>query len=94
MSEQNKVSKNQEVSDMENLKELVIYIAKSLVDNPEKVEVREVAGEQTSVLELKVAQEDLGKIIGKQGKTAKSIRIILSAAAAKIRKRAVLEILE
>ena len=94
MSEQNKVSKNQEVNDMEKLKELVIYIAKSLVDSPEKVEVREVAGEQTSVLELKVAQEDLGKIIGKQGKTAKAIRIILSAAAAKIRKRAVLEILE
>ncbi|HLE26428.1 MAG TPA: KH domain-containing protein [Thermodesulfobacteriota bacterium] len=79
---------------MEKLKELVSYIAKSLVDNPEKVEVREVAGEQTSVLELKVSQEDLGKIIGKQGKTAKAIRIILSAAAAKIRKRAVLEILE
>ena len=79
---------------MEKLKELVSYIAKSLVDNPDKVEVIEVAGEQTSVLELKVAQEDLGKIIGKQGKTAKAIRIILSAAAAKIRKRAVLEILE
>ena len=79
---------------MEKLKELVSYIAKSLVDNPEKVEVREVAGEQTSVLELKVSQEDLGKIIGKQGKTAKAIRIILSAAAAKMRKRAVLEILE
>ncbi len=79
---------------MEKLKELVSYIAKSLVDNPDKVEVIEVAGEQTSVLELKVSQEDLGKIIGKQGKTAKAIRIILSAAAAKIRKRAVLEILE
>jgi predicted RNA-binding protein YlqC (UPF0109 family) len=79
---------------MEKLKELVIYIAKSLVDSPEKVEVREVAGEQTSVLELKVSQEDLGKIIGKQGKTAKAIRTILSAAAAKMRKRAVLEILE
>jgi len=86
--------KNQEVSDMEKLKELVSYIAKSLVDNPERVEVREVAGEQTSVLELKVAQEDLGKIIGKQVKTAKAIRTILSAAAAKMRKRAVLEILE
>ncbi len=79
---------------MENLKELVIFIAKSLVDNPEQVEVTEVAGEQTSVLELKVASEDLGKIIGKQGKTAKAIRTILSASAAKIRKRAVLEILE
>jgi uncharacterized protein len=79
---------------MERLKELVGFIAKSLVDYPEKVEVREVAGEQTSVLELKVSPEDLGKIIGKQGKTAKAIRIILSAAAAKMRKRAVLEILE
>jgi predicted RNA-binding protein YlqC (UPF0109 family) len=79
---------------MDKLKELITYIAKSLADSPEKVEVREVAGEQISVLELKVAQEDLGKIIGKQGKTAKAIRTILSAAAAKIRKRAVLEILE
>ncbi|NIP29911.1 MAG: KH domain-containing protein [Candidatus Dadabacteria bacterium] len=79
---------------MDRLKELVGFIAKSLVDNPEQVEVTEVAGEQTAVLELKVAQEDLGKIIGKQGKTAKAIRTILSAAAAKMRKRAVLEILE
>ena len=79
---------------MEKLKELVTFVAKSLVDNPEMVEVKEVAGEQTAVLELKVAPEDLGKIIGKQGRTAKAIRTILSAAAAKIRKRAVLEILE
>lgn len=79
---------------MEKLKELVSFVAKSLVDNPEKVEVTEVAGEQTAVLELKVAQEDLGKIIGKQGKTAKAIRTILSAAAAKMKRRAVLEILE
>jgi len=79
---------------MDKLNELVTFIAKSLVDSPEKVEVREVAGEQTAVLELKVAQEDLGKIIGKQGKTAKAIRTILGAAAAKMRKRAVLEILE
>ncbi|HEX9830475.1 MAG: KH domain-containing protein [Thermodesulfobacteriota bacterium] len=79
---------------MEKLKELVTYIAKSLVDNPDKVEVKEVVGEQTAVLELRVAQEDLGKIIGKQGKTAKAIRTILGAAAAKARRRAVLEILE
>lgn len=79
---------------MDRLKELVKFIAQSLVDNPEQVEVTEVAGEQTAVLELKVAQEDLGKIIGKQGRTAKAIRTILSAAAAKIKKRAVLEILE
>ncbi len=79
---------------MEKLHELVAYIAKSLVDSPDKVEVREVAGEQTAVLELRVAQEDLGKIIGKQGKTAKAIRTILGAAAAKMKRRAVLEILE
>lgn len=79
---------------MEKLNELVTFIAKSLVDNPDKVEVREVTGEQTAVLELKVAPEDLGKIIGKQGKTAKAIRTILGAAAAKMKRRAVLEILE
>ena len=84
----------QEVVEMDKLKELVIHIAQSLVDFPEQVEVKEVAGEQTAVLELKVAQQDLGKIIGKQGKTAKAIRTILGAAAAKLRKRAVLEILE
>lgn len=79
---------------MDQLKELVSHLAKSLVDSPYQVEVTEVAGEQTTVLELKVAPDDLGKIIGKQGRTAKAIRTILSAAAAKIRKRAVLEILE
>lgn len=79
---------------MDRLKELVTFIAQSLVDDPDKVEVHEVTGEQTAVLELRVAQEDLGKIIGKQGKTAKAIRTILGAAAAKMRKRAVLEILE
>ena len=79
---------------MDRLKELVTFIAQSLVDDPDKAEVNEVVGEQTAVLELRVAQEDLGKIIGKQGKTAKAIRTILGAAAAKIRKRAVLEILE
>lgn len=79
---------------MDKLKELVGFMATSLVDNPEAVEVTEVAGEKTTVIELKVAQDDLGKIIGKQGRTAKAIRSILSAAAAKINKRAVLEILE
>jgi predicted RNA-binding protein YlqC (UPF0109 family) len=79
---------------MDQITELVTLIAKSLVDSPEQVEVREIAGEQTAVLELKVAPDDLGKIIGKQGKTAKAIRTILGAAAAKMRKRAVLEILE
>ena len=76
------------------LKELVEYIARSLVDKPEDVHVTEVEGEQTSVLELKVAKEDLGKVIGKQGRTARAMRTILGAASTKVRKRSVLEILE
>ena len=76
------------------MKDLIRYIAEALVDYPEQVDVSEVEGEQTSVIELKVAKEDLGKIIGKQGRTARSIRIILSAASAKIKKRSVLEIIE
>jgi predicted RNA-binding protein YlqC (UPF0109 family) len=76
------------------MKELITFIAQSLVDKPESVEVRELEGEQTCVLELKVAKEDLGKVIGKQGRTARAMRTILSAASTKIRKRAVLEIIE
>ncbi len=76
------------------MKELIKYISQSLVDDPEKVEVTEIVGEQTSVIELRVAKEDLGKVIGKQGRTAKAIRTILSAASAKIHKRSVLEIIE
>ena len=76
------------------MKELVKFIAQSLVDNPEQVQVNEIEGEQTSVIELKVAKEDLGKVIGKQGRTARAMRTILSAASTKIRKRAVLKILE
>lgn len=76
------------------LKELVEYTAKSLVDLPGEVEVVEVEGEQTTVLELRVAKEDLGKVIGKQGRTARAIRTILSASASKEKKRCVLEILE
>jgi uncharacterized protein len=76
------------------MKELIKYISQSLVDNPDKVEVTEVIGEQTSVIELRVAKEDLGKVIGKQGRTAKAIRTILSAASAKLHKRSVLEIIE
>ncbi len=76
------------------MKELIAYIAKALVDNPEAVEVSEVEGEQTSVIELKVEKSDLGKVIGKQGRTARAMRTILSAASTKIRKRAVLEIIE
>ncbi len=76
------------------MKELVELIAKSLVDRPEAVDVIEVGGEQTTVLELKVAPEDLGKVIGKQGRTVRSIRTILSAAGMKQRKRFVLQILD
>ena len=76
------------------LKELIEFMARALVDNPEKVKVSEIEGEQTSVIELRVAKEDLGKVIGKQGRTARAMRTILSAASTKIRKRAVLEIIE
>jgi hypothetical protein len=76
------------------MKELISYIAKALVDKPEEVVVTEIEGEQTSVLELKVAKEDLGKVIGKQGRTARAMRTILSAASTKINKRSVLEIIE
>ena len=76
------------------LKDLVEFIAKALVDQPDQVSVIEIEGEQTSVIELKVAKEDLGKVIGKQGRTARAIRTILSAASTKLRKRSVLEIIE
>ena len=76
------------------MKELIKYMAQALVDNPDVVEVSEVIGEQTSVIELRVAKEDLGKVIGKQGRTAKAMRTILSAASTKIHKRSVLEIIE
>jgi predicted RNA-binding protein YlqC (UPF0109 family) len=76
------------------MKDLIAYIAKALVDRPEEVAVTEIEGEQTSVIELKVAKEDLGKVIGKQGRTARAMRTILSAASTKINKRSVLEIIE
>jgi hypothetical protein len=76
------------------MKDLVTRIAQALVDHPEQVTVTEVEGNQTSVLELKVAKEDLGKIIGKEGRNARAMRIILGAASAKLKKRTVLEILE
>ena len=76
------------------MKELIEYIAKLLVDNPEEVSVTELEGEQTSVIELKVAKEDLGKVIGKEGRTARAMRTILGAASMKLKKRSVLEILE
>lgn len=68
------------------MKELIEYIAKALVDNPNEVQVSEVVGDQTSVLELKVAKEDLGKVIGKQGRSARAMRTILSAASTKLKK--------
>ena len=76
------------------MKELVQYLARSLVNNPDAVEVKETEGETASVLELRVAKEDLGRIIGKQGRTAKSIRTILNAAASRTNRRVVLEIVE
>ncbi len=77
-----------------SLKELVEFMAKALVDNPGSVEVKEVVGEQTTVVELKVDQSDLGKVIGRQGRTARSMRTILTAASTKLQKRSVLEIVE
>ena len=77
-----------------SLKELIEFVARSLVDAPDDVHVDEISGEQTVVLELRVAKDDLGKVIGKQGRTVKAMRSILSAAASKLRKRADLEILE
>jgi len=76
------------------VKELVELIAKALVDNPDKVQVSQLDGEQSSIIELKVAQEDLGKIIGKQGRNAQAIRVIIGAAGMKLKKRVNLEIVE
>jgi uncharacterized protein len=76
------------------MKDLITLLAKALVDFPDQVQVTEVEGNQTTVLELKVAKEDLGKVIGKEGRNARAMRIILGAASAKLKKRTVLEILE
>jgi predicted RNA-binding protein YlqC (UPF0109 family) len=76
------------------MRDLVQYLAKSLVNKPDAVEVKETEGDVASVLELKVAKEDLGRIIGKQGRTAKSIRTILNAAASRTNRKVVLEIVE
>ena len=76
------------------MKEILELIAKALVDNPDRVSVSEVRGQQTTIFELRVAQEDLGKVIGKQGHTARAIRTVLSAAGMKLRKRFHLEIIE
>lgn len=76
------------------MKELIKYIVQAMVDHPEQIEVSEVEGTRVSVLELKVAKADMGKIIGKQGRNAHAIRTILGAASAKVKKRTILEIIE
>ena len=79
---------------MSELKELIENVSKALVDVPSAVEVNEILGEQTTVIELKVDKSDLGKVIGKQGRTARALRTILNAASTKLKKRSVLEIVE
>jgi uncharacterized protein len=79
---------------MDDLKDLIAFIAKALVDDPDSVEVRAVEGEKTIILELTVGDGDLGKVIGKDGRTARAMRTLLAATSAKQSKRAVLEILE
>ncbi len=76
------------------MKDLILYVVRALVDRPDEVEVQELKGEKTTVIELKVAQEDLGKVIGKQGRTARALRTLLNAAGTKLGKRCVLEIIE
>ena len=76
------------------MKELVKLMAEALVDNPDQVEVTEIVGEHTSVIQLKVAKEDMGKIIGKKGRNAQAMRTLLSAASGKLKKRVVLEIID
>jgi len=82
------------MSGTETLRELIAYVARNLVDDPDAVEVTEVEEDQAAVLELRVAKEDLGKVIGKQGRTARALRTVLSAAATKIHRRVILEIME
>ena len=76
------------------MKDLVLYLAKSLVNQPDEVEVKEIQGETAAILELRVAKDDLGRIIGKQGRTAKSIRTLLNAVASRTNRKVVLEIVE
>ncbi len=83
-----------EMGEMSELQSLIEYISKALVDMPESVSVNEVVGEQTTVIELSVDKSDLGKVIGKQGRTARALRTILNAASTKLKKRSVLEIIE
>jgi hypothetical protein len=79
---------------LSELSKMIEYMARMLVDLPDQVEVNEIEGENTTVIELKVAKEDLGKIIGKQGRTARAVRTVLNGASTKLRKRTVLEIIE
>src|ERR1700733_3625655 len=79
---------------LSELSKMIEYMARMLVDLPDQVFVNEIAGENTTVIELKVAKEDIGKIIGKQGRTARAIRTVLNGASTKLRKRTVLEIIE
>ena len=79
---------------MSELKDMIDFVSRKLVDMPDEVEVNEVEGEQTTVIELKVDKSDLGKVIGKQGRTARALRTILNAASTKLKKRSVLEIIE
>ena len=76
------------------LRELVLYLARALVEHPDEVQVEEVDEPDATVFELKVAESDLGRVIGRQGRTAKALRTVLSAASAKVKRRAILEILE
>lgn len=76
------------------LKDMVEFVVKKLVDHPDDVTVNEISGEQATIIELRVSPDDLGKVIGKEGRTARSLRTLIHAAATKSRKRAVLEILE
>lgn len=79
---------------MTPMKELVLFLAKHLVNDPDAVDVKETQGDTASVLELKVAKDDIGRVIGKQGRTAKSIRTILNAAASRNNRKVILEIIE
>lgn len=81
-------------NDAQTMKDLIEYIARSLVDNPDKIEINEIAGAQTNVIELKVAKEDIGKVIGRSGRTADAIRTILNCGAAKLNKRYILHIID
>lgn len=79
---------------LSDLSKMIEHMARMLVDLPDQVEINEIAGENTTVIELKVAKEDLGKVIGKQGRTARAVRTVLNGASTKLRKRTVLEIVE